>query len=78
MRLFRTVWSMESGRQGLEMMDFSMRLFHWEIKSEWQLELPCLQEFWVCSDMLQTNSRMQRYWQLSSIRLRRFRGYFGL
>ena len=61
MRLFRTVWSMENGRPGSEMTDFSMRLFHWETKSEWRLELPCLQEFWACSDMLQTSSRMQRY-----------------
>ena len=78
MLLFRTVWSMVNGRQGLEMTDFSMRLFHWETKSEWRLELPCLQEFWVCSDMLQTNSRMQQYCQLLSIPLQRFRGYFGL
>ena len=39
MQLFRTVWNMGSGKQDLEMTGFSMRLFHLEIKSEWQLEL---------------------------------------
>ena len=38
MQLFQTVWNMESGKPDLEMMVFSMHLFHLEIKSEWQLE----------------------------------------
>ena len=43
--IVRTAWSMENGRAGLEMMDFSMRLFHWETKLEWRLEPLCLREF---------------------------------
>ena len=38
MPLFQTAWNMVSGKQDLEMTGFSMRLFHLEIKSEWQLE----------------------------------------
>ena len=38
MQLFQTVWNMGSGKPDLEMMVFSMHLFHLEIKSEWQLE----------------------------------------
>ena len=37
MQLFQTVWNMGSGKPDLEMMVFSMHLFHLEIKSEWQL-----------------------------------------
>ena len=38
MQLFQTVWNMVSEKPDLEMMVFSMHLFHLEIKSEWQLE----------------------------------------
>ncbi len=37
MQLFQTVWNMENGKPDLGMMDFSMHLFHLEIKSEWQI-----------------------------------------
>ena len=60
--LYRTAWSMGSGRQDSAMTISSMRLFLWEIRSEWPSGLRCWQVFWEASDMWRTSSRIRQCW----------------
>ena len=64
MQLFQTVWNMVSGKPDLEMMVFSMHLFHLEIKSEWQLEQHFEQDYLENMVTLQIRHKMQLYFQL--------------
>ena len=64
MQLFQTVWNMGNGKPDLEMMVFSMHLFHLEIKSEWQLEQHFEQDYLENMVILQIRHKMQLYFQL--------------